>query len=786
MTSSKTIPRNENAVDLESVITTAQLSRRPSRPPEIAAENRALVELAQEMATSPDGILQKLAETALSLCHAHSAGFSLLEPDGKRFRWPAIVGQWACHMGGGSLRDYGPCGTVLDRNAPQLMSRPERYFDYLAPVTPPMEEVLLIPFYVEGTAVGTIWVMSHDPSRRFDAEDLRVMTSLGAFAAAAYQVLRASEHAYRTLVEALPVAVYTTDAQGHITLFNRAAAEFAGRVPELGTDSWSVMWKMYQPNGTPLPHNQGPLAVALREDRPVHGQEIIIERPDGTRANCLPYPTPLHDPSGKLVGAVNLVVDITERNQVEEALRQSQERLGQTNADLAQRVAQLQKASAEVQDSRRAALNVMEDVFQARQSAETLNLQLRTEIAERIRVEESLRQSQETLLVADCRKDEFLAMLAHELRNPLAPISNAVQVLRFTGGDGKAVQSAAEMIERQVGQMVRLVDDLLDVSRISRGKIELRKERIELASAVYHAVEAARPNCERMDHELTVALPPQPMYLNADRARLAQVVGNLLTNACKFTDKGGRICLTVEREGVQAVIRVRDNGIGIAADQLPRIFDMFTQLDTSLERSVSGLGIGLTLVKNLVELHGGTVGAHSAGIGHGSEFTVRLPILVETPKLSPPEPTASEPTPTTARRILVVDDNRDSATSLVMLLELSGHEMHTAYDGLEAAATFRPHVVLLDIGLPKLNGYEAARQIREQLWGKDMVLVALTGWGHKEARQKSRDAGFNGHIVKPVELPALVKLLAETAQAALRDQDGEQPGNETEQAWKPA
>ena len=216
-------------------------------------------------------------------------------------------------------------------------------------------------------------------------------------------------------------------------------------------------------------------------------------------------------------------------------------------------------------------------------------------------------------------------MLAHELRNPLAPIRNAVEILRQSGGDEQKVKPATEMMQRQVGQMVRLVDDLLDVSRISRGKIELRKEPVELASVVHHAVEAVRPLCESMDHELTVTLPPQPMYLNADPTRLAQVVGNLLNNACKFTEKGGRIRLTVEQEGEQAVIRVQDTGIGIAAEQLPRIFEMFTQVDTSLERSRDGLGIGLTLVKKLVEMHGGTVEARSAGVGQGSEFVVRLP-----------------------------------------------------------------------------------------------------------------------------------------------------------------
>jgi PAS domain S-box-containing protein len=375
---------------------------------------------------------------------------------------------------------------------------------------------------------------------------------------------------------------------------------------------------------------------------------------------------------------------------------------------------------------------------------------------------EKLNAALEALKESDRRKNEFLAILAHELRNPLAPIRNALHIMRLTGANGEAVSSETEMMERQVGQMVRLVDDLLDVSRINRGKIELRKDQVELASVVHHAVEACRPAMESATHDLSITLPTQPVYLNADPARLAQVVGNLLNNACKFTDEGGRIWLTVEREGKQAVIRVRDNGIGIAADQLPRIFDMFMQVDTSLERSVSGLGIGLTLAKNLVEMHDGTLEVHSAGAGQGSEFVVRLPIIVKTRK-PPPEPTVSEPTTTIARRILVVDDNRVSAESLARLLKLTGNETHTAYDGLEAveaAATLRPDVVLLDIGLPKLNGYEAARKIREEPWGKKMVLVALTGWGQDEDRQKSREAGFNGHMVKPIDHAELMKLLA--------------------------
>lgn len=390
------------------------------------------------------------------------------------------------------------------------------------------------------------------------------------------------------------------------------------------------------------------------------------------------------------------------------------------------------------------------------------------DITERKRMEDALnetanalRKSTAELSEADRRKNEFLAMLAHELRNPLAPIHNAVQVLRLGGNTAEVIRSATALMERQVGQLIRLVDDLLDVSRISRGKIELREETVELASVVHQAVEAARPLCEQMHHDLTVSLPSLPIYLNADPARLAQVVGNLLTNACKFTNGGGRISLAVDQEDAQAVIRVRDTGIGIAADQLPRIFEMFTQLDTSLERSQSGLGIGLTLVRNLIELHGGTVTAHSDGLGQGTEFEVRLPITNETRATSGPSVIA--PTPGTNRRILIVDDNHDSVASLASLLTLSGYAVHTAYDGLqatEAAETLRPDVVLLDIGLPKLNGYEVARKIREQPWGKDIGLVALTGWGQDEDRKKSQEAGFDGHLVKPVDYASLIKLLA--------------------------
>jgi signal transduction histidine kinase/ActR/RegA family two-component response regulator len=379
---------------------------------------------------------------------------------------------------------------------------------------------------------------------------------------------------------------------------------------------------------------------------------------------------------------------------------------------------------------------------------------------ERSRIERARAEARTVEVVdADRRKTEFLAILAHELRNPLAPILNAVQILRITGSGSEAFASASEMLERQVAQMVRLIDDLLDLSRINRGQFELRREPVELSSVVSRAVESVRPLLVKMGHELTVTLPPDPVYLNADPARLAQIVGNLLNNACKFTERGGRIGLECQRWDAAVEIRIKDNGVGIAAEQLPGVFELFAQIDRS--RSQGGLGVGLNLVKNLVEMHGGTVDVRSGGAGLGCEFTVRLAVVPMPPPPLPAQPTGRRTTP---RRILVVDDNRDAAESLAALLELHGHEVQTAHDGLEAveaAARLQPEVVLLDIGLPKLDGHEAARRIREQQGKRDMLLVAVTGWGQEEDRRLSKESGFSAHLVKPVTLDALTKLLAE-------------------------
>jgi signal transduction histidine kinase len=375
---------------------------------------------------------------------------------------------------------------------------------------------------------------------------------------------------------------------------------------------------------------------------------------------------------------------------------------------------------------------------------------------ERLRLIKQLRDQ-------DRRKDEFLATLAHELRNPLAPIRNGLELIRLANNDPAVLEKATPIMQRQIEQMVRLVDDLLDVARISRNKLELRKEEVDLESVVRNAVETSRPVLAAAKNDLHVSLPSETVLLEADPVRLAQVFSNLLNNAAKYSQPGGRISLVATQTGGELTIRVSDTGIGIEPGKLSQIFGMFVQLDTSEQQLQSGLGVGLTLVQRLIEMHGGSIEARSEGHGRGSEFIVRLPALTHSaPTASHKEAIAEERAPV-RRRILVVDDNIDSAESMAMMLELSGHDVAIAHDGLrgiELAKEFQPDVALLDIGMPKLDGYQAARSIRQESWGKGMVLVALTGWGQQEDKRRSREAGFDAHLVKPIDFGALEELVA--------------------------
>jgi PAS domain S-box-containing protein len=368
----------------------------------------------------------------------------------------------------------------------------------------------------------------------------------------------------------------------------------------------------------------------------------------------------------------------------------------------------------------------------------------------------------EALEEADARRNEFLAMLSHELRNPLAPIKNALAVMRLCGVSEPSLDWARTVVERQVSHLTRLVDDLLDVSRIAVGKITLQRKPLDVAQVVSAAVEASRPLIDSRGHNLTVLVPPEPLRIEGDLTRLSQAMTNLLNNAAKYTPPPGEIRLTVEKEEEMAVIRIRDTGVGIAADLLPKVFDLFTQGERPLDRSEGGLGIGLTLAQRLLKLHGGSIEARSEGPGQGSEFVVRLPLATHPESFHPAAKPAARRT-ASSRRVLVVDDNRDAAESLETLLQLWGHQARSAQDGPQAlslAAEFRPEIVLLDIGLPVMDGYEVARRMRALPAGRNAMIVAVTGYGRNSDRLQSQEAGFDHHLVKPVQPEVLQELIA--------------------------
>jgi signal transduction histidine kinase len=438
--------------------------------------------------------------------------------------------------------------------------------------------------------------------------------------------------------------------------------------------------------------------------------------------------------------------------------------LSDLNRNLAEANERLAEANNALQAEKTRELQTLNSSLQAANlEMERTNLALQTEVGERARVEQALKE-------ADRHKDEFLAMLAHELRNPLAPIRNAVHLIKMRSLEDAQLCLARDVIERQLKQLTRLVDDLLDVSRITRGKINLSRERLELADLMSRAVETVAPAIEARGHALTVELPERPLRLYGDPVRLVQALANVLGNAAKYTGAGGRITLSARRRNRDAEITVSDNGMGIAPEVLPRIFDLFTQMDERMERSPSGLGIGLALVRRLVEMHGGTVAAASAGPGLGSEFIIRLPVSVERADeadgagAGPGEPPGRDaPGLAARRRILVADDNLDALETLATLLALDGHEVYRARDGAEAfevAQRERPEVALLDIGMPRANGYEVATRIRREPWGRSTTLVALTGWGQDADRRRSEAAGFDMHLTKPVDPKVVSDLLA--------------------------
>jgi PAS domain S-box-containing protein len=622
------------------------------------------------------------------------------------------------------------------------------------------------------------------------------------------------------IMSSAPAAIWVAhDPESRVITGNPAAAAMLG-VPELVNLSKSMSgevpatYEIYR-GGVPITPGELPMLVAARTGAPVSNQELEFRFSDG-RPPVWAYGNvePLLDHRGAVRGAIGTFVDITERRRAEELQRETETRFRQladqapvliwTNSldgceyvnreylrfvgrtldevrgmgwasavhpdDLEEYVGSYQRAVAQRQP--------FDAQFRFRR-ADGEYRWLKSAGLPRLTPDGSLlgfvgcsfditdvKEAIEALQESDRRKDEFLATLAHELRNPLAPLRNGLTILRLTLDDQAGVEKTLSVMDRQLAHLVRLIDDLIDVSRISRGKIDLRRERIDLVATVVEAAAVVRPRLEAERRDFVMELPTGPLWVDGDATRLAQVVANLLDNAVKFTGEEGRVRLRLARDGDAAAITVEDNGVGIAESMLDRIFDMFTQLDRPLDRvQQGGLGIGLTLVKRLAELHGGSVTASSEGLGRGSRFVVRLPIAAgEALPLPAPAEVASSgmALSATPRRVLVVDDNRDALSSQAAMLRLMGHDVRSAHDGfgaLELAADFRPELVLLDIGLPKLDGYEVCRRLRAQPGGEVILIVAVTGWGQEDDKRRASEAGFDLHLTKPMDPAALFDFL---------------------------
>ncbi len=684
---------------------------------------------------------------------------------------------------------------------------------------------LLVGLLVYGAA-GAAWILTLR-SVRGRGETTRQVTADAATSDAALTAVttQGQPSQISTLLDQLPIGVGVFDREGKWIIRNDAIRRVTGDIiPSLAPDGTSRM-RAWGPDGRPLAQDEWPGARALRGETVSPGIDVLYTMEDGqerwVNISCAPF----FGEAGSLLGAVVVAQDADNRKRAELALQASEERLrlildsasdfailtldadglitswnagarnlfGYEAGEVVERQNVRMMFTPDDQANGLPELEIERALADGRAEDERwhqrrdgtrfwasgLMMVLREPGTDRAmgflkilrdrtdarRWEEMLEREAEELKASDQRKNEFLATLAHELRNPLAPIRTGVALIHHAPHDSDAVQRAAAMMERQVRHMVRLIDDLLEVSRITRRQIELQPSLVRLSAIVQAAIETSRPAIDESGHTLSVDVPDD-VVVSADETRMAQVFANLLNNAAKYTSPGGRIRLAARREAGEAVISIRDNGAGIPPQMLPHIFEMFSQGDPASGRQGGGLGIGLTIVRELVEMHGGRVEVHSEGPGLGSTFTVRLP-LHQGP--APLEPDVAETAPRHAgpaalRKVLVADDNPDSAATLMELLTVLGHHVRAAHDGLEAveiAADFRPDVILLDISMPRLDGYEACRRIRRQPWGARPLIAAMTGLGQEEDRRRSSEAGFDRHLVKPVDPAALERLLDE-------------------------
>ncbi|HET7731554.1 MAG TPA: GAF domain-containing protein [Usitatibacter sp.] len=986
-------------------------------------EAETLQEIARDLASELDlrRLVQKVTDAGARLTGATFGAFYYNRPGGEAGAFPLFTVSGAsredveklCAVNGACVFQPSFLGEAPLRVAdlaaePRFAGAPCHAAD--APL--PVRSYLAVPVISRSGEVLGGLVFAHREPRRFDERAERSALGLAAQAAVAIdnahlfeqgrreigrrnlleRDLREGERRYRELLESLPAAVYTTDSEGRIQLYNEAAVRLWGRVPDLANDRYCGAHRIFSPQGEPMPHDDCPMARVLRGIEAPRPVEVVVERPDGGVSHVIATPTGVRDDGGRIVGAVNMLVDITERKAAEAELAATKDELAaqvesltklhelaialggmtellpamQAILDTAVETQGAQFGLVWLQDPRSGDLiaeashgfdgeklmlfsrvpatpsggsagnafaqrrrwivantETDRDFLPYREAAREVGFkavhstpivtrsgtllgvlsvhfphphepsQREQQVAdvcarhaadaiEALRSQEALRESERLyramgesidygvwvcdaegrntyvsesflkltglsqdeasglgwtqvlhpedaarttaawkkcvaegahwdvehrvrgadgewhsllargvpvrnargaivawaginldiqrlkqveneLRELDQRKNEFLATLAHELRNPLAPLRNGLEVMRLASGNPQTVEKARSMMERQLAQMVRLVDDLLDVSRVSRGKIELRREQVEIAAVLRNALETSQPLMTARGHEFVADIPKRRVMVDADVTRLSQVFWNLLNNAAKYTEPGGRVELTVRPGEGFVEVSIRDNGVGIPTDMQARVFDIFTQVDRSLEKSQGGLGIGLSIAKRLVEMHGGTIGVKSDGHRKGSEFIVRLPARLEDRESDLGSGNAAGPAPGGPRhRVLVADDNADSASTLSLMLEVLGNEVRVARDGQEAvelAAEFRPDAILLDIGMPRLNGYDACERIRKQPGGAEAFIVALTGWGQDEDKIRSRAAGFDRHLVKPVEPAMLEKMI---------------------------
>jgi signal transduction histidine kinase/ActR/RegA family two-component response regulator len=729
-------------VPLEEVIATAELERRPTRAPDFESESRALVGLMRALREADTNVLQKLADTALRLCGAQSAGVSIEEEEeGRRvFRWHGAAGRWASLRGRTIPRDSSPCGTVLERNTPVLMKRPARFFTMPCADSLPVTETLLVPFTADGVTVGTVWLGSHDEGRRFDREDLRLLTSLSECASLAYRALARHSEMRVALVK----------ERGDFALLREISAAL------IRENDINALYEQILEAATSIMLSDCATLQMLRDGK------LCLLAWKGLDGQSVRYwrEVEADSPSacGKALNAKERVA-ITDTERCETLIdtpvlaefRRSGIRSVQSTpltSRAGELVGILSTHWREPQTPAAGELRLF-DVL-ARMAADLI---------ERARTEQAMR-------AADRRKDEFLAILSHELRNPLAPITTGLELLRRPSNSPELVGSIHLMMSRQVSHLTRLVNDLLDLSRITRGTVELQRATLELRVVIEAAIDLARPLIDQRGHDLIVEQPARSPCVDGDLERLTQVVSNVLGNAAKYTDPGGKIHLRVSQEGGHALISVRDSGLGIPAGQLEQVFAMFAQVPEHRARAGGGgLGIGLALARRLIELHGGTIVAGSEGFGQGSEFLIRLPVAAAAEASDDAASHSTHDAPHLHQRILIIEDNVDAADSLRVGLESLGHTVRTtrtAAEGLDMVAAFSPEAVLLDIGLPEIDGYEAARRLRSRLGG-DVWLIAVTGWGQERDRERAREAGFDAHLTKPVTLEALARVLQRSA-----------------------